>query len=59
MLAVLELEAEAPVVRVEAADVGQHAGEAGELDARGLRQRLRRDQPRREQLSGEAHEVVQ
>ena len=45
LLSILQLEAEAPVVRVEAADVREHSGEPGELDARRLGKRLRRDQP--------------
>ena len=58
-LAVLQLEAESPVERVEAADAGQDTVEAGERDCRCLRERLRRDQSRTEQLAGERHEVVQ
>ena len=53
-LLLLELEAEPPVVRVEATEVGDHSGEARELDARRLGERLRRDQRRREQLAHEA-----
>ena len=59
LLSVLQLEAEAPVVRVEAADVRKHARKAGELDARRLGKRLLRDQPRREQLPCECGEVVE
>src|SRR5438309_12129107 len=53
LLSVLELEAEAPVVRVEAAEVGDHARQAGELDARCLGEGLRRDQSRLEQRGAE------
>ena len=52
-LRVLELEAEPPVERVVAADPGQDAGEAGELEARRLGERLGRDERRREQLAPE------
>ena len=43
----LDLDAETPVQRAEPAEVRQHAVEAGELDARHLRERLRRNERRR------------
>ena len=53
-LRVLELEAEAPVVRLLAAEPGKDADEARERDRRRLGQRLGRDERRREQLAPEA-----
>src|SRR5204862_5170111 len=58
-LLVAQLEAEAPVVRVHPADVGQHAYETRELDIRRLRERLRRDEARALQLRREAQQVVE
>ena len=57
-LRVLELEAEAPVERVEAAEARQDAGEAREGDRRRLGQRLGRDERRRQKLAREAGGIV-
>ena len=56
-LRVLELEAQAPVEGVEAADAGENALQAGELHGRRLGERLGRDERRPQQLAGEEHEV--
>src|SRR5207247_1856968 len=59
LLRVAELEAEAPVVRVHPAELGQHTDEPGEGDARRLGQRLGRYQPRRRDLARERNEVLE
>ena len=56
---VAQLEAEAPVVRVEAAEVRQDAGEARELHRRRLGERLRGDERRALQLAREREQVVE
>src|SRR5215207_7715586 len=60
-LAVLELEAQAPVTGVEAADAGDQAGQAGELDADGLGEQLGTDHRGAlvEQAAGQADQVVE
>ncbi len=58
-LPVLELDAEAPVHRAEAPEIGQHAVEARELHRRHLGQRLRGDERRREQLASEREHVLE
>src|SRR6266508_3321036 len=59
LLRVLELEAETPVQRLVAAEVRQHADEAGEGHGRRFRERLRRDQGRGEQLPAQPDQVVE
>src|SRR5215207_5450827 len=60
-LAVVELEAEAPVAGVEAADPGHQTGQAGELDFCGLGEQLRTDHRGApvEQAAGQAGQVVE
>src|SRR5207249_2244175 len=58
-LPVTELEAEPPVVRVEAAEVRQHPGEAGELHGGRLGERLGGDERRALQLAGDEKQVVE
>src|SRR5205085_6115861 len=58
-LLVPELEAQPPVVRLHAAEAGQHAGEAREGDRGRFRQRLRRDQPRRQEFAPEGEQVAE
>ena len=55
----LELDAETPVERAEATEVGEHAVEPGELDARHLVVRLGSDETRREELAREREDVVE
>ena len=59
LFAVLQLEAEAPVVGVEAAEIGDDSREARELNAHGLGERLRSDQGRGEELAHERDEILQ
>src|SRR4029453_14483564 len=60
-LAVVELEAKAPVAGVEAADAGDEAGQARELDADGLGEQLGPDHRGApvEQAAGQAGQVVE
>ena len=56
----MELEAEAPVAGVEAADAGDQAGQAGELDGGGLGEQVGADRERPvEQAAGQADQVVE
>jgi hypothetical protein len=58
-LVVPELEAQAPVVRIEAAEVRQHSGQAGKLHRRRLGERFRRDERRALQLAGQDQQIVE
>jgi len=58
MLAVAELRSEAPVVWAEAAEAGQDALEARELDRRGLVEGLAGEAPRRRELAGDLDELT-
>src|SRR5439155_8330584 len=59
LLRVLELEAEPPVVRIEAAQVWNHACEPGKLDAGRLGEGLGGNERRLKQLATECDEVVE
>ena len=59
LLRSLQLDAEAPVERAEAAELGQHAVEARELDGDHLVVRLGSDEARVEQLAPEREHVVE
>src|SRR5437588_12352725 len=59
LLAVADLEAETPVVRLHAAEAREDADEAREGDGRRLAQRLGRDEARREEVPAECGEVVE
>ena len=59
LLRSLQLDAEPPVERAEAAELGQHAVEARELDRDHLVMRLGSDEPWSEQLTPDCEHVLE